>query len=1138
MALVLADRVLETTTTTGSGTITLAGAEPGYQSFAVVGNGNETYYTIAGDTEWEVGIGTYTSSGTTLSRDTVLSSSDSGNKVTFSAGVKKVFVTYPSEKSVNRDVSGNISASSAIITNVAEPVTGSDAATKLYVDSLVAAGITYHAPVKYEVPNSTGNLTATYNNGTAGVSATLTNAGTLTAFVPDGVTASISDRVLVYSQTNAFENGVYVVSTVGDGSTAWVLTRATDADTYGLKSPNSLGSGDAFFVTSGDTGAGETYVCNTSGVISFGSTAITFAQISSAQVYKAGNGISITNTTISLATPVSVANGGTGQSTTPTNGQLLIGNGTSFVLSTLTAGSGVSITNSAGSITLSATNSGAVTSVTATGPLASSGGATPDISIANSTGTGSVVLDQGATISSATITAAVSASITTITGTSANITTVTGTTTTFSSGTISQLGATSATITTLSGTNVTYSSGTVSQLAATSATIASVSGTNVTYSNANFTSATITTASGTNLSYGSLTLSGGANITGNVGIGTTSPSYKLSVNSSNGINSYDGVAGKGRFVLGDPADPSGYVGMYRSVASTIGTAGNDLTIGSYNVIAFTTGAAAFSGQTERMRIDSSGNVGIGAAVSATIGSFASANITTLTGTTFGTTATTQLRGASAQITTLTATSSNITTVTGTRVAYTSGTITNLGSTSANITTLTGTTFGTTATTQLRANSLSISTTGARWDPSGDIYAVRSGGTTGVIFLGSSGTKYVYFDGSNYLMPGGQLDVNGQRVLNAGNYNTYALPIKTSANWNDGTVINNVIGMLAWKNYGNSHVIFDASQSTAPNGTSINATNSQVAWTSSYPTLMGWNGSFTYGVRVDSCRLADNASGISSTQPTLGYVASGQSIAYTSQLGPQILGQGGSAAAITFHRPGAYAINLGLDTDNVVKIGGWSAGAVAYPILTSNNYSSYISGSSLKSQTFTSSGTFTVPTGITSVWVTMIGGGSTGNVGGFGATGGGSGAFCYKRPFPVTAGASLTVTIGGGGAGTATGTGNNGSATSFSSLTVSGGVGAVDTGGRLGIGGSNGGSASGQNTGFIAAGSSLLGGRGGAWLLSTYIFGGGGGGFGDGTDGGNSGSTSAAANSGAGSGGCKSGTTGAGGSGMVIVEWLG
>ena len=99
MPLVLADRVLETTTTTGSGTITLAGAKQGYQSFSLaIGDGNQTYYSIASQTEWEVGIGTY--SANTLTRDTVLSSSSSGGKVTFSAGTKDVFVTYPSEKSV------------------------------------------------------------------------------------------------------------------------------------------------------------------------------------------------------------------------------------------------------------------------------------------------------------------------------------------------------------------------------------------------------------------------------------------------------------------------------------------------------------------------------------------------------------------------------------------------------------------------------------------------------------------------------------------------------------------------------------------------------------------------------------------------------------------------------------------------------------------------------------------------------------------------------------------------------------------------------------------------------------------------------------------------------------------------------
>ena len=103
MALVLDDRVQETTTTTGTGTVTLAGATTGYQSFSVVGNGNTTYYSITDGTNWEVGIGTYTSSGTTLSRDTVLSSSNSDALVNFPAGSKNVFCTYPAVKAVYTD---------------------------------------------------------------------------------------------------------------------------------------------------------------------------------------------------------------------------------------------------------------------------------------------------------------------------------------------------------------------------------------------------------------------------------------------------------------------------------------------------------------------------------------------------------------------------------------------------------------------------------------------------------------------------------------------------------------------------------------------------------------------------------------------------------------------------------------------------------------------------------------------------------------------------------------------------------------------------------------------------------------------------------------------------------------------------
>ena len=102
MAFVLADRVQETTTTTGTGTVTLAGAVTGFQSFAAIGNGNTTFYSIADQagSQWEVGVGTYTSSGTTLSRDTVLSSSNSGSLVNFSAGAKNVFVTFPASSTL------------------------------------------------------------------------------------------------------------------------------------------------------------------------------------------------------------------------------------------------------------------------------------------------------------------------------------------------------------------------------------------------------------------------------------------------------------------------------------------------------------------------------------------------------------------------------------------------------------------------------------------------------------------------------------------------------------------------------------------------------------------------------------------------------------------------------------------------------------------------------------------------------------------------------------------------------------------------------------------------------------------------------------------------------------------------------
>ena len=146
MALVLADRVKETTTTAGTGTVTLLGASTGFQSFAVVGDANTTFYTIASQTgnEWEVGVGTYATSGTTLARTTVLSNSSATqpSALNFSAGTKDVFVTYPAEYAV---ASTNVGTSGQLLTSngtgVAPTYQTSTAASKAYAQAMRILGL-------------------------------------------------------------------------------------------------------------------------------------------------------------------------------------------------------------------------------------------------------------------------------------------------------------------------------------------------------------------------------------------------------------------------------------------------------------------------------------------------------------------------------------------------------------------------------------------------------------------------------------------------------------------------------------------------------------------------------------------------------------------------------------------------------------------------------------------------------------------------------------------------------------------------------------------------------------------------------------------------------------------------------------
>ena len=189
----------------------------------------------------------------------------------------------------------NITAIDTDLSSVAGTHTtlASALATKTYVDN-TRSGLEVKDSA---VVATTANLAATYANGSSGVGATLTNSGSQAAIAIDGVTLTSGQRVLVKDQSTASQNGLYKVSTVGDGSTNWMLIRTTDADTA-----SELSSGVFFFVEKGTANFDNGYVMTQDTAISFGSTSITFSQFSGAGQITAGNGLAKSSNTLSVNT--------------------------------------------------------------------------------------------------------------------------------------------------------------------------------------------------------------------------------------------------------------------------------------------------------------------------------------------------------------------------------------------------------------------------------------------------------------------------------------------------------------------------------------------------------------------------------------------------------------------------------------------------------------------------------------------------------------------------------------------------------------------------------------------------------------------------------------------------------------------
>jgi hypothetical protein len=341
MALVVYDRVQQTGTANTTVSFTLTGSVTGYQSFAVVGNGNTTYYAATDASgNWEVGIGTYATGGT-LTRTTILSSSNSGSAVTFS-GTVNVFVTYPSEKSVNLDASGNVTALGTITSGVWNGTTipvaygGTGVTTSSGANSVVLRDANQNV-----VAN---NFLAGYNVITAaGTTTVLTVASAYYQRISGSTTQTIQLPVattMANGQGFTFDNDSSGAVTIVDSASGAIDTVPSGGYSYIFVENNSTSAGSwgkyalipatyDFSTTTADFGTATiintTYNGNTIGT-GYGGTGLT-------TFTAANNAIYSTSASALTAGTLPAAAGGTGLTSPGTSGNILTSNGTGWVSS-------------------------------------------------------------------------------------------------------------------------------------------------------------------------------------------------------------------------------------------------------------------------------------------------------------------------------------------------------------------------------------------------------------------------------------------------------------------------------------------------------------------------------------------------------------------------------------------------------------------------------------------------------------------------------------------------------------------------------------------------------------------------------------------------------------------------------------